>query len=241
MGYKENPKTKDSGIMCGIPQKGECPIKCADCFFQSGRGYLDPLDENTPNMPSLDVLQGRILRINDGNDSANQRDAVIETIRTIGYKDYFFNTSCPEDLEEYPGPVVLTVNPGSMTDEAFHQIEEPSPNLMFVRFRANTWNTTILHHCVQWYANNDPKVPVVVTFMAYFTETIPKQYARDYSWRQRTKNSYYVITQEAWDTIMFPYRTNPYVYACGKDANTFSCHRCGNCLREYFATKERCL
>jgi len=43
MGYKENPKTKGSGIVCAIPQKGICPNRCEDCFFQSGRSY-----ENTP-------------------------------------------------------------------------------------------------------------------------------------------------------------------------------------------------
>ncbi len=37
MDYKENPKTKGSGIICAIPQKGICPSKCPDCFFQSVR------------------------------------------------------------------------------------------------------------------------------------------------------------------------------------------------------------
>ena len=50
MPYKENPKTKGSGIICCIPQKGTCPNNCEDCFFQSGRSYLEPLSENLPRV-----------------------------------------------------------------------------------------------------------------------------------------------------------------------------------------------
>jgi len=53
MTYKENPKTKGSGILCAIPQTGRCPMQCSDCFFQSGRSFLEPLDENLPNMPEF--------------------------------------------------------------------------------------------------------------------------------------------------------------------------------------------
>jgi len=59
--YKENPKTKGSGIICCIPQTGICPQKCDDCFFQSGRSYLEPLVDNLPNMPDFDT-SGNCLR-----------------------------------------------------------------------------------------------------------------------------------------------------------------------------------
>lgn len=55
MRYKENPKTKGSGIIACIPQTGVCPNKCEDCFFQSGRSYLEPLEENLPNMPTVEM------------------------------------------------------------------------------------------------------------------------------------------------------------------------------------------
>ena len=32
--YKYNPKTKGSGVITCIPQKGICPVKCEDCFFK---------------------------------------------------------------------------------------------------------------------------------------------------------------------------------------------------------------
>lgn len=246
--YRENPKTKGSGIMCAIPQKGRCPNECEDCFFQSGRSYLEPLDENTPNMPPFDkqfMMKARIprvIRINDGNDSNVDRRTVIEASRVLRTSLYFFNTSIPDDLEGFPGPVVLTVNPGKMTDLGFHELEEIPLNLMFVRFRANTWNQSSLRKCVAYYTSRN--VPVVVTFMAYFDTCakIPVEAARHYAFRKRTLNSYYAITTDAAEGVMRPYRYNKLVYQCGKiegERGDTHCRYCGNCIREYFVTMER--
>ena len=87
--YIENPKTKGSGIVCAIPQTGTCPNKCEDCFFQSGRSYLEPLVDNLPNLP--EEVDYQIVRINDGNDSNVDYPAVI--MRTESYKHKFFNRS----------------------------------------------------------------------------------------------------------------------------------------------------
>ncbi|KKN27086.1 hypothetical protein LCGC14_0868090 [marine sediment metagenome] len=234
--YKENPKTKGSGIVCAIPQTGICPNMCDDCFFQSGRSYLEPLNENLPNMPDRWSVRTKnnVVRINDGNDSNC-------TTANIGWatRDYsmkFYNTAIPK-LDHFDAPVVLTVNPGDMTDNDFHKLNTIPENLMFVRFRANTWNQSLGGQVVEHYAT--AQIPVVFTFMAYFTQIIPEAHDSFYTYRKRTLNSYWVIIQEAWDTVMAPYKHDEYVYACGKNANSFPCHRCGNCLREYFATTER--
>ena len=239
--YIENPKTKGSGVICAIPQEGTCPNECADCFFQSGRSYLEPLDENLPNMPSQEEASGRIIRINDGNDSSVQKDLVIT--ETQQYADKFYNTAIPKDLGSFPGPVVLTLNPGEMTNLNFHKLyTDPFPdNLMFVRFRANTWNIWLLKKAIEYYTHIDAsrKIPVVVTFMAYYNETIPKGHQRNYTYRKRTLNSYWVIHPNDCASIMQEFWRDSYVYLCGKDAMTFSCQRCGNCIREYYNTKER--
>ena len=107
---------------------------------------------------------------------------------------------------------------------------------MFVRIRTNTWNLNLVDKVVAHYSER--KVPVVLTFMAYYGETIPEEHQHNYTFRKRTLNSYWVITQGAWDNIMARY-SNSLVYACGKDANTHGCKYCGNCLREYFATMAR--
>ena len=233
--YKENPKTKGSGIICAIPQKGTCPNKCEDCFFQSGRSYLEPLEKNLPNMPMIRDTDYRVVRINDGNDSNVDREMVTES--TWGYEMKFYNTAIPKDLEKFDAPVVLTINP---KDEEINYAQIPD-NLMFVRYRTNMWNLDRLPYVVDYYSRR--QVPIVLTFMAYFNlNSIPKIYESCYIYRQRTMNSYYAITTEAWETAMFPYRYNKWIYSCGKiegERGTNKCRYCGNCLREYFATMER--
>jgi len=235
MSYIENPKTKGSGIICCIPQTGKCPVGCDDCFFQSGRSYLEPLEENLPNMPELEDTIDRVVRVNDGNDSNNGTISVC--LATRKYRNAFYNTSIPKKLEFFVDPVVLTVNPGNMTDCKAHLLDPIPNNLMFVRVRANTWNVRVINDAVAHYTAKD--VPVVLTFMAYYTETIPKEHKQYYGYRKRTLNSYWVITQEGWDEVYGRYKHNPYVYTCGRDADTHACKFCGNCLREYYATLER--
>ena len=231
----ENPKTKGSGILCAIPQRGTCPLKCSDCFFQSGRSYLEPLDRNLPNLPSPEEAEGRVIRMNDGNDSNNERSLVIKT--ATRYRDVFFNTAIPKDLGSFPCPVVLTANPGKMTDGAACLLSDPSANLMFVRVRTNTWNLHVVDEVVAHYTRKG--FPVVLTFMAYYRQEIPDHEKHKYEFKKRTLNSYWCIRDRYWDIIANWYRDNPLVYTCGRDSRTYSCARCGVCLREYFVTKER--
>jgi hypothetical protein len=186
-------------------------------------------------MPSKKEALGRIVRMNDGNDSNHYRKLVIEASKL--YDEVFFNTSIPKDLEGFGSPVVLTVNPGKMTDDYAHFISEVPSNLMFVRFRTNTWNLELCDKVVEYYSSHN--VSTVLTFMAYYNETIQKEHKKFYSFRKRTTNSYWVINPDVWDDIMNKYSENQFVYSCGKNANTFKCSRCGTCLREYYYTKER--
>jgi len=232
--WKYNPKTNGSGIITCIPQKGTCPIKCDDCFFQSGRSYLEPLEDNLPHIPSVDLAEGRIVRMNDGNDSNNQRDLVMVTAKK--YKDYFYNTSIPKNLDGFDAPVVLTINPKLLTDNNFYKVEK-SPNLMFVRVRTNMWNIhDVVTPAVEYYSNIE--VPIVLTFMAYYLQQIPTDFETCYEYKVRTINSYYVLKREFMDLIMGNYSLNPYVYSCGYKG-VHSCKFCGNCIREYYNTKER--
>jgi len=233
--YIENPKTAGSGIICAIPQKGKCPVNCADCYYQSGRSFLEPLSENLPNVPPP-PQPDKIVRFNDGNDSNVQRELVERYAKL--YRNSFFNTSMPKKLGEFKRPVVLTVNPSKMTDDRAHLVDPCPQNLMFVRVRTNAWNLKLVDSVVEHYSAR--KVPIVLTLMAYYGESIPEGHENSYTFRKRTLNSYWVITPEAWDGIVDRYRGNFLVYPCGKDANTFGCKHCGNCLREYFSTVSRC-
>ncbi len=240
MSYIENPKTKGSGIFCSIPQKGPCKVGCEDCFFESGRSYLEPREENLPNVPSYSKTLNRVVRVNDGNDSSMELKEVLR--RSSIYQHLFFNTIFKEKLDEFPAPVVLTLNPGPMTNENFHKINKKAgKNLMFVRFRVNTWNLDLLGKALKFY--KDREFPVILTFMAYHKiDSIKEGHRENYISRTRTKNEYFAITTEAWRKIMAPYEGELLIYSCGKiegEKGDTHCRYCGNCLREYFATRER--
>ncbi|HXK72609.1 MAG TPA: hypothetical protein PLQ68_07870 [Clostridia bacterium] len=238
MSYKPNPKTESSGIIACIPHNTTCPMHCKDCFFQSGRSYLEPLLENLPNMPTVEEVGHRIVRVNDGNDSNFMRDMVISS--TKQYKHKFYNTSMPVHINKFDAPVVLTVNPGVLTDEDFFKLTDTN-NLMYVRARTNMWNISNVRNIVEYYT--DRKIAVILTFMAYHDiNDIPEDYRKYYLCRQRTLNVYYAIKTEAFREIMRMYENNIYVYSCGKlegEKGTSLCRFCGNCLREYFAALER--
>jgi hypothetical protein len=231
-----NPKVKGSGIIECIPQAGLCPMGCDDCFFQSGRSYLEPLSEHLPHIPNAEMANGRVVRMNDGNDSNNERELVEEVAGR--YADVFFNTSIPIKLADFPGPVVLTLNPGKMTDTDFHRLDATPINLMFVRVRTNMWNIgPVVSPAVEYYAVK-LGVPVVLTFMAYYTQKLRQSYEGAYEWRKRTMNSYWVIKRECVDGIEALYADHDNVYLCGRHGSS-TCSACGNCLREYYAAKER--
>jgi len=236
--YKENPKLKGSGVVACIPQKGKCPNDCADCFFQSGRSFLEPLEDNLPNMPSLKQVGHRIVRVNDGNDSNVDRQTVVSSV--VQYPLKFYNTSIPKDLGGFDAPVVLTVNPGKNTDKDGTFLKEIPTNLMFIRVRTNTWNLSLVDRMVDYYGSRE--VPIVLGFMAYFAESIPEEHKGNYIFRKRVLNSYWAITTKAWEEVMSQYKYNKWVYSCGKIEGEFGstfCRFCGNCIREYFVTLER--
>ena len=249
MSYIHNPKTIKSGIICAIPHTGICPNMCPDCFFQNERSFLEPLKKNLPNMPTLKEAAGRIIRVSDGHDSIIDQEMVMEAC--LKYKDKFYNTACYRGtdrkrikqkdmtalLERFDAPVVVTVNPSKMTDKSFHKLDPIPRNLMFVRFRINTWNTGLAARAIDYYTAL--KVPVILTFMAYHTEKLPEGHEGFYTYKTRTKNPYWVINLDKSLEMVKDYVANEYVYTCGKNSNSFPCHRCGNCLREYYATKER--
>ncbi|MCK9569032.1 hypothetical protein M0R72_08830 [Candidatus Pacearchaeota archaeon] len=275
MPYIENPKTKGSGIVCCIPQKGHCPNKCPECFFQNGRSYLEPLADNLPSMPDpvRVAALGQVVRVNDGNDSNVEKDVVLAA--TECYRHKFYNTAIPnldfpacigrswhgmgDVTEEFAqAPVVLTINPGRMCDERFYRIEDcylspdsrrgaPPRNLMFVRLLVSPTNGVLAHQAIDHWTKQD--VPVVLTFMAYHQEPRIKtircgtpcdEAAPGWVARRRTTNTYWAVDGETWASIMHAYRKNPLVYSCGEGlGGSIKCRQCGNCLREYFATKER--
>ena len=232
MTYIRNPKTEKSGIFCCIPQEGKCKIGCKDCFFNGSRSYV----KNTPNYPPQHIAEKYPIRVNDGNDSNNDFLQVITDTMFIPMK--FYNTCVPK-VEHFPSPVVLTINPSDITDTNFHKLKSIPDNLMFVRIRVNTWNIeTVVKPAVDYYTSRG--VPVVLTFMAYYTIPIPEGHKHYYVTRKRTTNIYDAIKGGVWKGIMEKFEGNKLVYSCGEDINgTISCKYCGNCMREFWNTTYR--
>lgn len=226
MSYVENPKTKGSGIVCCAPQTTQCPRGCADCFAQHEGVYAE-----LPNIPDEQDAKGRVVRIGDISDAYHQLGLSMHYANL--FDDCFLNTSYKEIFEIVQSvPIVLTLNPGELTDIDFHKLDPIPQNLMFVRFRANAWNTAMMREAINYYT---PKgVAVILTWMAYIETPIPELYADVYEFRQRTLNSYWCIKEYARRRIERDYGDNELVYSCGKQ-----CARCGNCIREYNNIKER--
>ncbi len=233
--YIENPKTKGSGIICCIPQKGKCPIGCEDCFYNNGRSYLEPLHENTPNIPPMELVQKRIVRVNDGCDSLTDFEKVREATKDFPLK--FYNTSQILGLHKLDAPFVLTVNPGPSTDVGFYQLDmEQMAKLMFVRFRTNLWNLDLAIECIKFYESYN--IPIVLTWMAYHSiEKIPFKHLQDYVLRKRTLNAYWAIRGEVWLKVMQQFLSHALVHNCDNELIGGGCKRCGNCLREFWRVK----
>lgn len=140
-----------------------------------------------------------------------------------------------KSIENESKPVVLTVNPTALRDWSFTVLKLPPPNLMFTRVLTTTWNMINVHCAVHYYVGK--KVPVVLTFPLFSkVEDIPPAHRDNYSTDER---GFQRITHAAWSAIMLRFARDPMVYSCGQDGLDDSCKRCGNCLREYFATVER--
>jgi hypothetical protein len=197
-------------------------------------------------MPPVELTVGKVVRVNDGNDSNVDREMVMEA--TKDYEQKFYNTAIPRDLVGFDAPVVLTINPAKMTDTEFYKLGDELPtNLMFVRIRTNTWNLEkVVKPAVEYYTERKHPVAVVLTFMAYYEinnrRSIPKAHTNNYKFGKRTLNSYDRITTGAWRKIMDMFKDNYWVYSCSRiegELGITMCHRCGNCLREYFYTMAR--
>jgi hypothetical protein len=233
--YKPNPKLMGSGVIGAIPHSGRCTVGCKDCFFQSGRSYLEPLEMNLPNMPTLEDVGNQIVRVNDGNDSNNDPDMVMKACAL--YPNKFYNTSMPWGLEDFDAPVVLTVNPSTKTDTTI-QIVYPIPsNLLYVRVRTNMWNLEkVVDGVVEYYAQNW-QVPVLLTMMAYHDDKdIPEKYKEFYTYRKRTLNEYWALTKEGMKEILHRYKHLKNVYLCGNEStwpDQTSCKHCQKCKKLY--------
>jgi len=237
---KHNPKLEGTNIVDCIPQSGKCPHNCNQCFFNRPDAFYTEV----PSVPTPEEVGDNIVRMNCGNDSNNQRDLVIVTAKR--YKRFFFNTSVPR--YNFPGPVVLTANPkeeepANMPIWHNQHWYSPAGNLMFVRLRVSA--TNLLHIDRAVAAWTEARVPVVLTYMAYYTERpeVPLDVAAAvsgpcYEWKVRHINSYWCPTKNFMRAVIYRYPANRLVSMCGSIESGY-CRDCLNCETYYLQTVKR--
>jgi len=216
-----NPKLVGSNLIDCIPQTGECPIGCAECFYNGGRFYRT-LDE--PLIPTWEESRNKIVRMNSGHDSNIEHDHVIATAYL--YRHFFFNTSIPRF--DFPGPVVFTCN-----GKRPLFVDCPS-NIMFVRVRTNSWDLEEQDALVEHYLAQG--VPVVLTFMRYYAQEAVEK-PNDYSWRMSISNKYWRPTLGIILSILARYRGKG-VRMCGSPISSL-CVDCRNCELLYWDALRR--
>ncbi len=232
---KKNPKLAGTSVHDCIPQTGKCPVNCNQCYFNRPGAYYYPIDE----LPLIPTGVGNyIVRMNCGHDSNIQRNKVIVVAEQ--YKNVFFNTSIPQ--LDFPGPVVFTANPKEEEDACL--FAKLPKNLMFVRLRTSGTNLYLIDQAVKYYTAFD--IPVVITMMAYYTESPPVVLSVDtglhrencYVWQKRHINSYWCPTEQFKRAVMERYQNNRSVSLCGAFTSNW-CRDCRNCESYYWQTRKR--
>lgn len=210
----ENPKMKGTNLIDCIPQIGECPMQCEECYYNSGRFYRT-LD--MPLMPTLEESKGKIVRVNSGHDSNIQRELVIRSTRK--YKRKFYNTSL--DNFDFPAPVVFTCNGRYLI------LTRNLENLMFVRIRTSMMNLGEVDQAVNYYLVKN-QIPVVLTFMRYYNkESISNAILSFFEFKKHILNSYWCHTVEAHLKILTRYKGLG-IRMCGTPVSSL-CIDCRNC------------
>jgi hypothetical protein len=192
-------------------------------------------------MPPLP--ESGIMRVNSGHDSNIERELVIA--ETEQYKHRFFNTSIPRF--DFPAPVVLTANP--QEEERWHRPPTPvPPNVMFVRLRTSGTNLHLVRKAASAWTFLG--VPIVLTFMAYYTGE-PTAYPHvtesiegpAYTWKQRHINSYWCPTPAFMQYALALVRDTAAVIPrlvtmCGSLESGY-CKDCRSCETYYWQTLKR--
>jgi len=224
----KNPKQEGSNMLDCKPQVGLCKLNCNQCFYNRPGAFY--IDVNKSFGPTIKEAKGKIVRINCGHDSNIEKELVSSATRK--YTEKFYNTSIPNFV--FPAPVVFTANRLEETGYSKPQKEVPD-NLMFIRIRVSSTNLEIIDSAVKEWT--DAKVPVVLTFMAYYTEE-PKN-PENYVYKIRNINPYWCVTNDFIRSVLKREKAigGRLVTICGiLDSDKSKCKDCRNCETYYWQT-----
>ena len=221
-----NPKLKNSGVIDCKPQTGKCPINCNQCFYNREGAFYTDIDK--PQLPTLKEVEDQIVRVNSGHDSNLDKKNVLKL--TEKYKDKFYNTSVMNF--NFPAPFVWTANPKE--EEIVPIVDTIPSNLMFIRLRISSTNLEHIKTAVRVYSVFY-RVPVVLTFMAYYSEEPENK--ENYEWQVRHENSYWCPTKDFMKEVLKTMKEigGRLVTMCGTLESRY-CDECGNCKKYYLQT-----
>ena len=232
-----NPKLEGSNVYDCKPQTGLCPLDCNQCFYNRPGAFYTDIDK--PHMPNVKELEENdIVRVNSGHDSNIDKELVIE--KTKKYNNKFFNTSIPKF--DFPGPVVFTANREEEKPSYFFKNNNIPKNLMFVRLRVSNTNLKHIDEAVEYWVSK--KIPVVLTFMAYYTYKpidngieLGLNNPECYSYKKRVVHSYYCATSEFIKYVLKREKKigERLVTICGT-IDDFKCKICRICESYYWQT-----
>lgn len=227
---EKNPKMEGCNVIDCIPQTGECPLNCLECYYNGGRFYRTL---NEPLIPTEEEARGKIVRVNSGHDSNLQFEKVISV--TKKYEDKYYNTSIP--ILRFGAPTVLTLN-GRDTDRSFYRKKDTVGNLeelMSVRFRVNTWNIGLCEEAIKEW---NEICPVILTDMRYYHKELVKE-PEYYQYGKHILNEYWKLNEKGIEKIMRLLKYKNVFW----EGNPFSlvtlCKDCRLCEHFYMITKLR--
>jgi len=219
---RRNPKQEGSNIWDCVPQTGPCPMGCNQCYYNL-RWYTDMSE---PIIPTLEEVGDGLVRVNSGHDSNIRKAYVLEV--TEKYPRKFYNTSIPNF--DFPAPVVFTAN-------RVEEIKAPVPmvshldNLMFVRLRVSPTNLSHIYEVAARWSSLG--IPVVLTFMRYYTVEVP---FIGYTVKKHVVNTSRGPTRDfmtwVWRYCKDQLETKGEILMCGT-LDSPLCKHCGNCERLY--------
>ncbi len=236
-----NPKQEDTNLWDCKSQKGLCPKKCNQCYYNQ-LGEEHDLVRNTI-FPTLDDIgEDGIVRVNTFHDSnINRRQVIADSAK---YKKKFFNTSI-YSFDKFEEPIVYTANSSEETSINLDFLQSAFLyKLMFIRLRVSVTN---IEHVIQATDNilTFSDVPVVWTLMKYYdtvammkgsNDNVPINYVlKKVLLHERWTPS--IVFKEKVQLIINKFKCRR-VHLCG---TLFSelCKDCRNCETYYYQTRKR--
>jgi hypothetical protein len=198
---------------------------------------MDDEHKDKPVIPTKEQAKNKIVRMNAEGDSTFQKADVIAQAQK--YDDSFFNTSRPD--ANFPRPVVITIN--AREEDLWSRWMRPRDipmrllhHIMFVRIRVSINNFLGMDNVIREW--NCEQIPVVLTFMRYYTPDPPAFDGTFYERLLHVERPCWQMREQARGRIVaeLKARCGRLVTECGR-SYSYLCKDCRACEIYYWIAK----